>query len=661
MLQVQMQLVPQSHYFGEPFSLKELEETPHLKALAKAIRDINHATKALRDIDLENKEEYNDFLEACKDLIFRLKVTNQYYLLSLLFNEPGLRSKWIRFLEKQYEEEQQEQQKKTEQVLQSSKSSTTTNASNIPTGYTDIAALYVLTHPNPALAPIHHVYHYEQEIIRITYEHKIIQANIYANAANVRLNTYNNMVTHITVPQPANAPPQYLIDTNIEDQKRRLIGLKRDFDEALAALNSVGPNNVPVAEKLKTAAKMFYDEIDKAINEIHNKVDKEVQDIVVKDMIDQLYDTDKNIIVNEVNNQIRTTQISYDQTMLEVNSYCENARLLAREDVNSRLESLIFIASNLDIVPEGNTEDSLRAKVLNLNMHKESFFKANEHHVMQRILKECHDDIIEIERIIGNVKSLTKTSIQAFESFKKEAGEFKELIVSSLGISSDNIDQTSVKPSEKINDTNILGKVQEPDEKINGSTSTQPLVDNKKTISENISMQVNIGNLTPPPMPFVSPYNMAAFAPVVEHQPSFNPQVLPNRKDEKGALEILLTQKSIKEAVQDVRENGEKKEKAQLQQPIDISNIEDSLRFITKNIKKLLKTAEPNDVDLMNQSIQNIEQLLGNEPDFGSLNSLHANLNNLLTNENKENYDILSEPKNEITAFINQNSIQNQM
>lgn len=67
-------------YYGEPFSMEELEKIPHLHLLAKGIRDaLQYANKYVRDIELQNKHDYEQFVALLHhDLIFHLKITQNY-------------------------------------------------------------------------------------------------------------------------------------------------------------------------------------------------------------------------------------------------------------------------------------------------------------------------------------------------------------------------------------------------------------------------------------------------------------------------------------------------------------------------------------------------------------------------------------------------------
>lgn len=77
------------HYPSEPWSLDQIEKIPHLHPLAKEIRNaLSTTNKYRKDINFQNKLNYEHFISLLNnDLVFRLKVTRQYYLLSQLFEK----------------------------------------------------------------------------------------------------------------------------------------------------------------------------------------------------------------------------------------------------------------------------------------------------------------------------------------------------------------------------------------------------------------------------------------------------------------------------------------------------------------------------------------------------------------------------------------------
>jgi hypothetical protein len=309
---------------------------------------------------------------------------------------------------------------------------------------------------------------------------------------------------------------------------------------------------------------MFYDEIDKAINEIHNKVDKEVQDIVVKDMIDQLYDNDKYSVAEVVNRNIRTTQMVYDQTMLDANVHREQAQLLAKDDITNRVSGLIKLAKKADNISVDN-EINLNESINRLNSHTKSLGEAQDHSEMQRILNFFSDEFKIIEKIINEAKAIPKESI---EFFKSEADQLRKMLVTTIAPSVENIQTRPNINSGQDSDSQIMRKMQDPVENTDGLTRNQPMVDSKVT-AENINVQVADDSLIPPPIPFVSPHNMAAFAPAVEHLPSFNMGAINDKKENKPAqLELVQAYidrtLDIKNSANLIKKRGENEEKTLL-------------------------------------------------------------------------------------------------
>lgn len=180
------------HHFQEPWTLEELEQMPHLHSVAQTIRDQLQAHKTLRDLDLENRMEYEAFLDLCThNLLFYLKITHQYYLISKLFNEPRLHARWIRHLNhsRHHHHERLHQQQAALHNTGLSKSTTPEllHHSLHP-------ALFGWEHPSSNTSNIGKWQHYEQELHRITDNYRNQRTRVYSQSYEATINQINAMV-----------------------------------------------------------------------------------------------------------------------------------------------------------------------------------------------------------------------------------------------------------------------------------------------------------------------------------------------------------------------------------------------------------------------------------------------------------------------------------
>lgn len=591
-------------YAGKPLSLQELENAPHLKGLAKAVRDVIHANRALRDIDVQNQQEYAQFIAECSNLVFRLLITKQYYLLSQLFADPDLNAKWATALDEVQQHRQRQQQELVAANLKELKSS-------FETSYKKLETMFPWTYPDANLPLWDQYLHYESELRRITFEFHVGRAAVYSTAADARMEIVDQMINEINgnvinqLPEEERNP----IEQEINEQYQRILQFKGAMDATTRRLLAGGRHNLRAAEEQFSAAEGFY-----------NQVSKTIQRLQVigegNERIEQLVDEDR-VVVAQVDMDVQDMQVAFDRQVVELNVHKEKARVVAKEEVGRSLESLIHIATQADAK---NKEEKINLKtpILNLNQLKESFANATEHHELHDLLTRCTEEIDRIERLIDTSKSIPDNSIN---TFKSEAKVLRSMVISSLGVTEA---QDISVPLEPMNPSPAEISTQnptalEPEDTINNipppfipphpyNPELFPATEEAPPFTPLPDHNPELDAPEEEPTPFTPPpaHNPEVDVPDIPRQASFNPDALSSGNLERGRvnLEVVVEpQIKMKESVQAVRENGQHSENK--------SN-EAEIKLLSKVSKKLSMIKNPDDDE--QEAIDEAKELIQSFP-----------------------------------------------
>lgn len=198
------------HYFGEPWSLNELERIPHLHFLATSIRETLHANKTERDKEFLRKVAYEAFVELCnRDIFFFLKITQQYYLLSKLFEDVlGTKEKWAQFVDELKHHYHQQQMNQEGQFI----------AKNPVVDRPLPSVLYVppsafsWNEPDPSWSNFQKWQHYENELKRITQIYHQQKAAIYQEAVEDDIKLIDNVFAKLKEGSPEHVDVKALKD-----------------------------------------------------------------------------------------------------------------------------------------------------------------------------------------------------------------------------------------------------------------------------------------------------------------------------------------------------------------------------------------------------------------------------------------------------------------
>lgn len=187
------------HHFGEPWSLKTLENIPHLHFMAILIREVLHSIKTLRDIDQQNKAAYEQFIDLCNnDIVFFLKITQQYYLLNKLFENVGItQEKWVHFLD-DLRHHYQQQINQNNQFVPKGPS---VDRPIPPVSYVP-PTIFAWNEADPAWSNFQKWQHYENELKRITNIYHQQKATLYQETVEKDLDMLDGVLDKLKEGSP---------------------------------------------------------------------------------------------------------------------------------------------------------------------------------------------------------------------------------------------------------------------------------------------------------------------------------------------------------------------------------------------------------------------------------------------------------------------------
>lgn len=510
---------------SESLSLEEIEGMPLLKPIAEACRKRFAANKIPRDIELQNQQEYNAFIAACKDIVFLLTVSNQYYLLSKLFQSPDLKVKWLRFIEKIREHQNQ----KNMGEIQIKKT-----PANLASNY-ESKSSFNWTHPDPNLSNIGRYIHYQNELQRITYNYHSNTVQIYNNSFNSRLSNLNAVIGILKATVPTDVTAINEVQTIQEDfiAKRQLI-------TDTPVLNSNGNLNL-------TAATQQRKDLEKLDIDFFHKVQSSLGKLGLNNIkINEILLKDQDAFrISEA--QIKAITDEYNQQKQELMPYLEKERQAALKDANKHLHSIMNDIKMTPTVGINKAQiEAMDADIQNLSRYMDELQETKDSDSMQECLGKCLAEIQKIEKIIKPILPADNSKI-----FDGKINELREMVTASGNIERKGAQKDAQGDSTFLQHKNIA--------------TNAIFEDNNQIVVDNISVIDTLQSKSNPyilkaPTPFRQPaYNPEVIpAPII--QPPFNPEALDLKKIEpsnNNNTELLDKQLNFKKSVQSLRDNNQ--------------------------------------------------------------------------------------------------------
>ncbi len=160
------------HYFGEPYSLEEAENIPHLHVVAHATRNQLHAIHSIRETDFQNKLLFEAITHLLNtDMMFRYLVTKDYSLFLSLFPDTEEKERAIQILNELNARDKiiyPPMQPILPKVVKAIDSNVPNN-----TDQPIMHPLFSWSHPSPNLSSAEKVQHYERELERVNFNYNM--------------------------------------------------------------------------------------------------------------------------------------------------------------------------------------------------------------------------------------------------------------------------------------------------------------------------------------------------------------------------------------------------------------------------------------------------------------------------------------------------------
>lgn len=317
------------HYFGEPWSLNDLERIPHLHFLATSIREALHADKTVRDKEFQNKVAYEAFVELCnKDIIFLLKINQQYYLLSKLFEEVlGTKGKWAHFVDELRHQNHQQINQEGQFIAKSP-----TVDRPLPSVLYVPPSAFAWNEPDPNWSNFQKWQHYEAELKRITSHYHQQKVAIYQEAANEDIKFFDNVLSKLKKGS-----------TEYDDIK----AVKDEFDIKKKELlsrniyNSNGDIDSAAVEKLERDWIQAHKEMNEGFEKCCRK---HPHNTVLQDAYTEHQTRHQNLKA-----KINKLDVEFEKARSELSDKIKECRTACKEEVDEKLKEMLQAVDKADL------------------------------------------------------------------------------------------------------------------------------------------------------------------------------------------------------------------------------------------------------------------------------------------------------------------------
>ena len=391
------------HYPGEPVPLDKMESEslPLLRQAAKQVRDAISATnKTLSDIDLQNKEGYEKFVaQFNSDPVFRLKITKDYYLFTLLFPDPQSRGRWVKYLDdvRAYERSQHQKQQVVSPGL------TKTKPSSQPLQQEAHQPIFAWTHPDPSLSNIAKWHHYERELERITFNYHVRRTEVHRNSLDAGINRIDRVLDELRV-------------AHGEGDRRGLDhfeALKGNYDKTIKARMDMSLHKPDGPYDIQKAAQQ-----DKVIETLHKSM---------TDSLDSFFKTyfktygDKNPIINKlsaehvlekskVNTEIKGLKSEFKEQSDQLNIHIKATSAASKKEIDDHLNAVLQTMRRIDVLDLDETKKERVANLVEkLKGYRETLKTTDDFEKIQHILAQS---IQEINQTMSILPEATKQQVQ---------------------------------------------------------------------------------------------------------------------------------------------------------------------------------------------------------------------------------------------------------
>ncbi|WP_058532842.1 hypothetical protein [Legionella saoudiensis] len=374
---VQTEQQKEVHYFGEPLSLNELERRPHLHFLASSIRETLHANKTERDKEFLRKVAYEAFVELCnRDIFFFLKITQQYYLLSKLFEEVlGTKEKWAQFVDELKHHYHQQQMNQEGQFI--SKNPVVDRP--LPSVLYVPPSAFSWNEPDPSWSNFQKWQHYENELKRITNNYHQQKAAIYQEAVEDDIKLVDNVFAKLKKGSPEHNDVKALKDEfNIRVKELK----SRNLYHANGGLDSVA------VEQYERDWVRMHNDMSEGLKKCCKKHphSTELQEAYVEHQARH----------QGLKSKVNKLDAEFEQARSELSEKLKECRTACKDEVDEQLKEIVQVIDETDLSGLSDSEKNNLFQLRNaINVHRKQLASATSSEQCNTILSRISDQLKE--------------------------------------------------------------------------------------------------------------------------------------------------------------------------------------------------------------------------------------------------------------------------
>ncbi|MDR3441930.1 MAG: hypothetical protein P4L65_02820 [Legionella sp.] len=375
----------EEHNHGEPWSVDQLETIPHLHHIARSVRAAISATnKNLRETEHQNNMRYQNFISLLNnDIVFRLLVTNQYYLLAKLFEDPYDEIRLAKLIDRIQHHERRKHQVKGEWEAAAALK---TNISIPQYRKEDNEYLFQWTHPDPNLSNIEKWQHYEQEIQRITFHFHVQKARIYHESCNSHIDRVGNLLNVLRQNEP-----------EYREEIKKLEVLHKELTAKSQAIKSKplykpdGSYDLEAAETQATELKVLNDKVSENLDDILGNYNA-THPVIGRFKLQ--HDRDKL----KLKNQIREVTSEFVAQTESIKLHQQEVYVASKQEALDSLDKIIQYVKSYET--DEQLEDEQNASINKLKMCRQSLAETDDLDSMRQILQVSKEELIKLKDII---------------------------------------------------------------------------------------------------------------------------------------------------------------------------------------------------------------------------------------------------------------------
>ena len=373
------------HFPGEPWALVTMDRIPNLRTIAKEIRDSFEVTnKTLSDIDFQNEENYESFIELLNtDIVFRLTFTHEYYLLANLFKDPKEKARFIKFLNELHAHERDH----TRELQESTLLIIRVNSKKIPLYPGTFEPMFLFTHPHPSLSHTERWQHYEGELQRITFEYHRQRIDIQSRSVQRCVQLLGSVIDVLKEREP-------YTKGGIE----ALQVLQMDFEKRKQAIDNI-PLYSPDGEFDAEAAARQDEEMESLQKDITSQVEGIVKasghDDPAINALRTMHEQAKEKEAMDLN----VIDSAFAEQKASIMTHLKQARTASKQQVIASLDE--FLGKLKKCVVDEHQQDNIDRLIETIENYKERLGLTDDFESVEALLNECKIELSQLPHMLS--------------------------------------------------------------------------------------------------------------------------------------------------------------------------------------------------------------------------------------------------------------------